>query len=151
MRESIKMGVLILRSGLTFILVGVIMLLFQVGIEGMLLALPIALIGFGGILAIISLIMLVGRHMARKGSAFAKEIAYNDKEIDILESDERNITLAQKTSHSHLRYTRWIDAALLIFLMVMQVELVVTLVFLAAWAVKVIVHVILRLKYDKEM
>jgi len=151
MKKSIKMGFTTLRSGLLFTLVGVVMLFFQAGIEGMLLVLPIALIGFGGILAITGLIMLIGRFVARKGSPFAKEITFSDKEIDILESDERNITLAQKTSHSHLRYTGWIDAALLIFLMVMQVELVVTLVFLAAWAVKVIVHVILRLKYDKEM
>lgn len=127
------------------------MLLLQIGIEGVMLALPIALIILGGILAIIGLIMLVGRFMTREDSTFAKEVEYHDKEIDILESDERNISISHKTAHNHLRYTGWIDAALLIFLMVMQVEFIVTLVFLVAWAAKVIVYTLLRFKYDREM
>ena len=151
MKKSIKMGFTTLRSGLLFTLVGVVMLFFQAGIEGMLLVLPIALIGFGGILAITGLIMLIGRFVVRKDSLFAKEITSSDKEIDILESDERNITIAHKTAHSHLLYTGWLDALLLIFLMIMQVELVITLVVLAAWAAKVVVHVLLRLKYEREM
>jgi len=151
MKKAIKIGLFTLRGGLLLALVGVAMLLFQAGIEGLLLALPIAIISLGGILAIAGLIMLVGRLMARKGSAFAKEVADSDKELDILEGDERNIAISHRTSYNQLLYTGWLDSALLIFLMVMQVELVVTLVFLAAFAVKVIVYALLRHKYNKEM
>jgi len=151
MNKAIKIGFSILKSGLLLVLVGIAMLLFQVGIEGLLLTLPIAIISIGGIFAIVGLAMLVGRLFARKGSAFAKEVANSDKEIDIIESDERNIAISRRTSQSYLLYTGWLDSALLIFLMVMQVELLVILVCLAVYAVKITVHVILSLKYSKEM
>jgi len=151
MRTTTKMGLSTFGGGLALILVGVAVLLFQVGIEGMLLALPIALICLGGISVIMALIILVGRLFARRGTAFAKEIADGDKEIDILEGDERNINISWRTSYSLSRYTGWLDLALLIFLVVMQVELVVTLVFMAAIVVKVIVRVLLHFKYNREM
>jgi len=151
MKKTIKIGFFTISGGLGLVLVGVAMLLFQVGIEGILLALPIAIISFGGIVAITGVIMLGGRLVAQKGSAFAEEIASHDKEIDILEDDERNIAITHKSSHNLRLYTGWLDLALLIFLMVMQVELVITLVFLAVLVAKIIMFALLRYKYNKEM
>ena len=151
MKKTIKIGLVNIGGGLGFILVGVAMLLFQVGIEGILIALPIAIISLGGILAICGLIILLGRLAARNGSEFANEVADGDKNIEILEGDERNIAINHKTSHNLRLYTGWIDLALLIFLIVMQVELVVTLAFLAVFAVRLIIFTLLRYKYSKEM
>jgi len=151
MKKTVKIGFTTISSGLSFIAVGVAMLLFQIGIEGMLIALPIALISIGGILAALGLIMFIGRIMARKGSDFAKEIADGDKEIDILESDERNIAISLMTSATTHKYMNLLNAPLLIFMMVMQVELVVTLVFLAVLMVRIIMYALLRYKYNKEM
>jgi len=152
MKEAIKLGIFSTFGGLMLSAVGVIMLLFQDGITGALLALPIAIISIGGIFAISGLIMLVGRFIAQKGSsAFAKEVKNGDKEIEILANDERNIAIDRRVSHSQIHLTGWLDSAVLIFLMVMQVELVVTLVVFAVLMAKIIVRLFLHFKYSKEM
>jgi len=151
MKKMVKMGIKLIASGLLFILAGVMMLLFQVGIEGILIAIPIAIIILGGTFALSGIVMIIARPFARKGSDFAKEIADNDKEIDILEDDERNIAISNRTLAATFNYMNWLNPPLLIFLIVMQVELVVTLVFLVVMVAQVFVYTHLRKKYDKEM
>jgi len=151
MKKTVKMGFSTMAGGLLFALVGVAMLFCQVGIEGALIALPIAIISIGGLIAVNGLILLVGRLFARKGSAFAKEIADGDKEIDIIEDDERNIAITRRASTTTYNYMNLLSSPLLIFLIVMQVELVVTLVVLAGLVVKVIMYFLLIRKYRKEM
>jgi len=151
MKKTVKIAFISIGGGLLFALVGVTMLLFQAGIEGLLIALPITIISIGCIIAANGLILLAGRLMARKGSTFAKEIADGDKEIDILEGDERNVAISRRAAATTFICTGWMNSALLIFLIVMQVQLVITLVFLAALIAKAIVLVFLRLKYNKEM
>jgi len=151
MKRMVKMGFATICGGLLFALAGVVMLLFQVGIEGMLVILPIVIISIGGIIAINGFIILVGRLMARRSSAFAKEIEDSDKEVDILEDDERNIAISHKALATTYNYMNWLTSPLLIFLIMMQVELAVTLVFLAVLVARVIIHALLRRKYSKEM
>jgi len=151
MKRMVKIGLSSFSGGLGFALLGVAMLLFQAGMEGLLLALPIAIISIGGIIAVTGIIMLTGRLMARKSPAFAKEIADHDKDVDILENDERNIAITRKASTTAHNIARWLDTPLIIFLIVMQAELMVTLVFLAAMMAKTIMYALLRHKYNKEM
>ena len=151
MKKLIKMGLATISGGLLFSLAGVVMLLFQVGIEGMLIAVPIVIISIGGIFAVNGVIILVGRLMARKGSAFAKEIADGDKKVDILVDDERNIAISRRASATTHNYMNWLNSPLLIFLIMMQVELVVTLVFLAVMVAKAIMNILLHRKYNKQM
>jgi len=153
--RTVKIGFASLNGGLGGICLGVALLLFQVGIEGTLLALPIAFISLGVISTVLGLIMLVGRLvmkiMARKNPDYDKEIADSDKEIDILEGDERNIAISRRAMSTTFGFTQHLDKVLLIFLMVMQVELAVTLVFLAALVAKAVINVLLRHKYNREM
>lgn len=151
MKRATKIGLSAFGGGLGIVLIGVAMLLFQVDIEGLLLAIPITIIVIGSIFALTALIMLGGRFVVRKDSEFAREMVNNDKNLDILESEERNIAIARKASHNLRLYTGWLDIALLIFLIVMQVELIVTLVVLAVFVARVITFGLLRYKYQKEM
>jgi len=151
MKRVVKMGFFSIASGLFFAFAGVAMLLFQDGIVGALIAVPIAIIVIGGILAVSGILLLAGRLIGRKGSAFAKEIANGDKYIDVIDSDERNIAIRHKTAATTFEYTNWLNPLLLTFMVFMQVELVVTLVFLAIMVVKAIMHFFLLHKYNKEM
>ena len=154
MKKLTKLGLSTIFGGLLFALAGVVMLLCQVGIEGSLIALPIAIISIGGLIAVNGLIILIGRlvgHMARKGSAFAKEVADGDKTMDIIAGDERNIALDNKVAAKVNSYMNLLTSPMLIFLIVMQVELVVTLVFLAIIVIRTIMYFLLRRKYNKEM
>ena len=127
------------------------MLLFQVDIEGGLLALPIVFISFGGIAAITAIGMLIVRFVLRKNSTFVNEMAKLDKDIYIDEDDERNIAIKHRVMYMLSIFASWLEVALLIFLMVMQVELVVTLVFLIVFVSKIFIHPFLRYKYSREM
>jgi hypothetical protein len=151
MNKMVKIELSSLVSGLSAILLGVVMLIFQSGIEGLWIVLPISIIGFGGILSVMGIVMIGVRLTVRKGSGFAKEIADNDKNIHILENDERIIAILHKATYNMRLYTGWLDSALLMFLIIMQVELAVTLVFLAVVLVRIIVFAVLRRKYDREM
>jgi|GEM_PF-4347556 len=155
MNKTTKLGLHTLFAGLKLSIIGVVMLFFQVGIEGALIALPIVVISVGGFAALMGCIVIVGRLMATRGSKTGKEFMLGmedgDKQISILLEDERNIALDHKVAYRMNDFNNWLFLGLIIFLVVMQVELVVTAVFLAVLPVKMVLHSILRRKYNREM
>jgi len=130
--------------GCIFVISGVVLAIVYTEPEGIMQALPFALMGIGlgafggGLGGALSIRTL------KRNPSLAKQ-----KEIDV--SDERNIFIANKAKAKVFDFTWYLFAALIIFLAVMQVELIITLVFIAAFFLRIILFVYFLNKYHKEM
>ena len=129
--------------GATLVITGILLAIFFAIPQGVMQALPFVLIGLGlgafggGLGGVLSV------RMIKKDPKFAKQL--NDF------YDERAIMLETKAKAKTNDFTATMLCALIIFLAVMQVQLLVILVFIGAMLVRMFVLHYLMKKYLKEM
>jgi len=130
--------------GTVMIVAGVLLTIFYTEPQGVMQALPFAIMGIGagsfggGIAGILS------TRMMKKDPNMATQVR-------IYENDERNIMIGNKAKAKTDTFTQFLLLALTLFLAVMQVQLLVILVFVGAIFLRVFVLCYLITKYHKEM
>lgn len=141
----------ILRGYIFLAVAGALLLAAGVGLmilfaepQGMMKTLPFVCLGVGAGALSGGIGGAVGSRLMRKNPDMAKQ-----KEIAV--KDERNIAIANKAKAKAFHYTWMLFPCLLLFLAMMQVNLAVILVFVAAYLSVIILFIYLFNKYDKEM
>ena len=130
--------------GLLLVLSGVMLIILYSEPEGIMRALPFALIGIG--------LGAIGGSLG--GILSIRAMKRNPKlaiQMEIEKSDERNVAISNKAKAKTFDFTWLLFAALIIFLAVMQIELFIVLVAIGAFVVKIFVFIFLLNKYHKEM
>jgi len=139
-KRKSKGNLMLALLGLVFVAAGLYLAIFNTDAQGVMLTLPFAFIGIG---------------MGALGAAAGVRIIKNDsaqaKQAAIEARDERNIAISQKANSKTFALMFLVHSALLIFLAVVQVELFITMVFLAAYILMIVVRIYLGIKYGKEM
>ena len=142
---------------LEFVLLGATMLVFQTNIRGPLWALSMIIISLGAVAIVLwllgSLLVFVAKHSPNSELAKGFNAGFSDavEGGEITDNDERNIAIRHRTGAETYRIMKRMYSALLILLIVMQVELAVTLVFLAVRITGRALHARLYHKFSNEM
>ena len=142
--KKFKGCVILAVAGIVAFIAGVTLAIIFSDTQGIMQGLPFALIGIG----LVSFGGGLGGALSYRTLKTNPNLA-KQKEIEV--NDERNIEISCLSKARTWEFTTYLFAALIIFLAVMQVELIVTLVFVIAFFVRLGVFVYFLNKYHKEM
>ena len=130
--------------GFVLFILGLALAISSAEPQGIVQALPFALLGIGVGAFCGGLSGVLGNRIMAKNPKLAKQ-----KEIEV--NDERNITIVNMAKAKVFDYTWFLFAAIIIFLALMQVGVWVILVLAVAFLSKIFLFICLLNKYHKEM
>jgi len=142
--SNIKVHIIKCILGSLMVITGILLAIFYTVPQEVMEAFPPILIGSGIVFLIGGVSGIITARMMKKDSGMAKQ-------VEIHENDERNILIGHKARTKTDDFITPLYLAFLIFLAVMEVQLLVILVFASILLLRTVLLIYLMRRYQKKM
>jgi len=142
--NNLKVHIIKCIIGSLMVITGILLAIFYTVPQEAMQALPFTLVGIGVIALIGGVSGIITVRMMKKDSGMAKEVKN-------FENDERNIMIEKKAIATTDKFITYLLFAFLVFLTVMEVQLLIILVFAGIILLRMVVMIYLLSRYQKSM